>query len=207
MDEKCRVILSDSVFTQTPSLVDLVRVVRLIMHRLPAQQSESEGAVTGLLLVLARIVKRSKAVLSPGDFSSLKAMVFEHQGVLKEMFIAGGSAQGAPFRSVIRGSSDGFIGTKQLLEASLVATSEIDRLLVSDIGRHWMDKLQLALLDSDSSFSVSLLDTPHSIFLTPHSRSNSHYCGFNTSTQKSSSPYSTHSHPPSTAWPPPPFRK
>jgi nucleolar pre-ribosomal-associated protein 1 len=98
-DEKCRVVLSDSVFTRTPSLVDLMRVVRLIMHRLHAQQqSESEGSVTGLLLVLAGIVKRSKAVLSPGEFTSLKAMVFEHQGVLKEMFMAGGSVQGALFQ-------------------------------------------------------------------------------------------------------------
>ena len=101
MDEKCRVVLSDSVFTQTPSLVDLVRVVRLIMHRLPAQQSESEGAVTGLLLVLARIVKRSKAVLSPGQFTSLKAMVFEHHGVLAEMFMAGGPTQGALFSPLL----------------------------------------------------------------------------------------------------------
>jgi hypothetical protein len=65
------------------------------------------------------------------------------------------------FKSVVRGFSDGFIGTKQLLEASLVATLEVDRLVVSDIGRHWMDKLQLALLDSDSSFSVSSLADPH----------------------------------------------
>ena len=161
MDEKCRVVLSDSVFTPTPSLVDLVSVVRLIMHRLPGQQqSESEGVVTGLLLVLARIVKRSKAVLNSGEFASLKAMVFEHQGVFQEIFMAGSSAQGALFQSIVKGFSDGFIGTKQLLEASLVATSETDRLLVSVIGRHWMDKLQLALLDSDSSFSVSPLDTP-----------------------------------------------
>ena len=208
MDEKCRVVLCDSVFTQTPSLVDLVRVVRLIMHRLPAQQqSENEGAVTGLLLVLARIMKRSKVVLSPGEFTSLKAMVFEHHGVLEEMFMAGGPAQGALFHSVVRSFSDRFIGTKQLLEASLVATSETDRLLVSDIGRHWMDKLQLALLDNDSSFSVSPLDTPHFTFPIPHLRSNSRYCGFNTSTQKSSSPCSTQSPPPSTAWPPPPFWK
>ena len=102
LDEKCRVVLSDSVFTQTPSLVDLVGVVRLIMHRLPAQQqSENEGTVTGLLLVLARIVKRSKAVLSPGEFTSLKAMVFEHHGVLEEMFMAGGPTQGALFSPLL----------------------------------------------------------------------------------------------------------
>ena len=48
--------------------------------------------------------------------------------------MAGSSAQGVLFHSAVKGFSDGFIGTKLLLEASLVATSEIERLLVSDIG-------------------------------------------------------------------------
>jgi len=81
-DATCRKILADRALMDTPSVVDIKRVVCLIEHRL--SRSEGRDYLThGLLTLLASIMECLLSTMSPGDVLALKEFIFVRPGIIK----------------------------------------------------------------------------------------------------------------------------
>ena len=92
MDKKYQTILSDTVFTQTPTLVELMRVVHLIMHALAASQQRDE-IIRAHLSIIAFIFQQSKRNLPAASLESLKELIFVHAGVIKDVLMTRSSSE------------------------------------------------------------------------------------------------------------------
>jgi len=86
MDKTHQTMLSDTVFTQTPTLVELTRVVHLVMHTITASRPRDD-IVRAQLSIIASIFQHSKNVLPVASLDSLKELVFVHPGVLKDVMM------------------------------------------------------------------------------------------------------------------------
>ncbi|KAF8164735.1 ribosome 60S biogenesis N-terminal-domain-containing protein [Crassisporium funariophilum] len=140
-DETSRTILVQSIFTHTPSLVDVVRVVHLLVHRIAASRKRDD-VVKGHLSLLALITKSSNLVLPSADYSTLKEIIFLRPGVLKDVMMSSSSPVSLE-------------GVQLLLAAALVPSSGDDRKLVSDISSHWTNVVKLSLEDDQHPSSIS----------------------------------------------------
>jgi hypothetical protein len=71
----------------TPSVVDIKRVVCLIEHRL--SHSESRDYLThGLLVLLSSIMERVLSTMSSGDTLALKEFIFIRPGIIKTSLLS-----------------------------------------------------------------------------------------------------------------------
>ena len=89
---KWSLILSDMVFTQTPTLVELMQVVHLVMHAITASRPRDE-IVRAQLSIIASVFRQSKSVLPVSALDSLKELVFIHPGVLKDVMMTSSSSE------------------------------------------------------------------------------------------------------------------
>jgi len=83
LDKNNQMILLDMVFTQTPTLVELMQVVH---HAITASQPRDE-IVRAQLSIIASIFRQSKSLLPVSSLDSLKELVFIHPGVLKDVMM------------------------------------------------------------------------------------------------------------------------
>src|ERR1700678_2136105 len=80
------------VFTQTPTLVELMQVVHLVMHAITASRPRDE-IVRAQLSIIASIFRQSKSLLPVSSLDSLKELVFVHPGVLKDVMMMSSSSK------------------------------------------------------------------------------------------------------------------
>ena len=86
MDKTYQTILSNSVFSRTPTLVELTQVLLLVMHSIAASRPRDE-VIEAQLFIIASILQQSKAVLPVNSLDSLKELVFVRPGVLKDIMM------------------------------------------------------------------------------------------------------------------------
>jgi hypothetical protein len=86
-DEKCRDILVETAFGDTPTLVNVKRVISLISHRLTTSREEGTLA-RGLLLLLACVVERASSVFSAAQIMALKEAIFTHSEVIRSYLVS-----------------------------------------------------------------------------------------------------------------------
>ena len=91
MDKSFQTILSDIVFTQTPTLVDLTRVTYLVMHSIAASRSRDE-IVRAQLSIIASVFEQSKTILPVNSLDSLKEFIFVRSGVLQDILMTTSSS-------------------------------------------------------------------------------------------------------------------
>jgi hypothetical protein len=84
MDKSLQSILSDIVFTQTPTLVELTRVIHLVIHSIAASRPRNE-IIRAQLSIIASIFQRSKTILPVNSLDSLKELIFVRSGVLQDI--------------------------------------------------------------------------------------------------------------------------
>src|ERR1700678_2686464 len=80
------------VFTQMPTLVELMQVVHLVMHAITASRPRDE-IVRAQLSIIASVFRQSKSVLPVSALDSLKELVFIHPGVLKDVMMTSSSSE------------------------------------------------------------------------------------------------------------------
>ena len=158
MDKNHQMILLATVFTQTPTLVELTQVVRLIMHAISASRPRDE-ILRAQLSIIASIFQQSKSILPVASLDSLKELVFVRPGVLKDIMMSMSS------KGILQGELTFFVGppfpfsqtisgVQSLTEAILSPTLENDRKLVSDISYYWVTVVKGGL-DDKNEYSVS----------------------------------------------------
>ena len=87
IDKTYQTILTDTIFTRTPTLVELTQAVHFIMHAIVASRPRDE-IIKAQLSIVASIFQRSKSVLPVNSLDSLKEFVFVRPGVLKDLMMA-----------------------------------------------------------------------------------------------------------------------
>jgi nucleolar pre-ribosomal-associated protein 1 len=92
MDKNFQTILSDIVFTQTPTLVELMRVTHLVMHSIAASRPRDE-IVRAQLTIIASVFQRSKTILPVDSLDSLKELIFVRSGVLRDIMMTTSSSE------------------------------------------------------------------------------------------------------------------
>ena len=103
MDKNHQMILLATVFTQTPTLVELTQVVRLIMHAISASRPRDE-ILRAQLSIIASIFQQSKSILPVASLDSLKELVFVRPGVLKDIMMSMSS------KGILQGKLTFFVG-------------------------------------------------------------------------------------------------
>ena len=156
MDKSHQTILSNTVFSRSPSLVELTQVVRLVVHSIAAARPQDE-IIRAQLIIIASILQQSKNVLPVNSIDSLKELVFVRPGVLKDIMMT------MPSSEILQGNlnlllsspfSLSISGVHFLSEAILSPASQNDRKLVSDISYYWVTAVKGGLDDKDE-YSVS----------------------------------------------------
>ena len=156
MDKSFQTILSDIVFTQKPTLVELTRVTHLVIHSIAASRPRDE-IIRAQLSIIASVFQKSKTILPVNSLDSLKELIFVRSGVLKDIMMTTMSSevlQGDHNMVVVLSFSHSISGVKILSEAVLTPASQNDRKLVSDISYHWVTAVKVGLDDEDEN-SVS----------------------------------------------------
>ena len=92
MDKSFQTILSDMVFTQTPTLVELTRVIHLVLHSIAASRPRDE-IIRAQLTIIASVFQQSKAILPVNSLDSLKELIFVRSGVLRDIMITTSSGE------------------------------------------------------------------------------------------------------------------
>ena len=92
MDKSFLTTLSNIVFTQTPTLVDLTRVTHLVMHSIAASRSRDE-LVRAQLSIIASVFENSKTILPVNSLDSLKEFIFVRSGVLQDILMTTSSSE------------------------------------------------------------------------------------------------------------------
>ena len=92
VDKSFQTILSDVVFTQTPTLVDLMRVTHLVMHSIAASRQQDE-IIRAQLTIIASVLQQSKTVLPVNSLDSLKELIFVRSGVLRDIMMTSSSSE------------------------------------------------------------------------------------------------------------------
>ncbi|KAJ6613338.1 ribosome 60S biogenesis N-terminal-domain-containing protein [Mycena sp. CBHHK59/15] len=135
-DDQCREILANAAFTNVPTLADLKRMVCLINHSLSASRDVPK-LMSGLLLLLAAISRRSSLNLSSADFTDLKEQIFLHSGVMVGLCTSSSLAEV-------------YAGLHRFLESVLDPTKDGDRRVTSHISNHWLS----VLMNSNSEEAI-----------------------------------------------------
>ena len=92
VDKSFQTILSDVVFTQTLTLVDLMRVTHLVMHSIAASRQQDE-IIRAQLTIIASVLQQSKTVLPVNSLDSLKELIFVRSGVLRDIMMTSSSSE------------------------------------------------------------------------------------------------------------------
>ena len=92
VDKNLQAILSDIVFTQTPTLLELTRVIHLVMHSIAASRPRDE-IVRAQLTIIASVFQQSKAILPVSSLDSLKELIFVRSGVLQDIMMTTSSSE------------------------------------------------------------------------------------------------------------------
>jgi hypothetical protein len=92
MDKSLQTILSDMVFTQTPTLVELTRVTHLVMHSIAASRPRDE-IITAQLSIIAFVFQQSTTILPVNSLDSLKELIFVRSGVLQDIMMTTSSSE------------------------------------------------------------------------------------------------------------------
>ena len=157
MDKKFQTILSDMVFTQTPTLVELVQVTHLVMHSIAASRPQNK-IIRAQLSIIASVFQQSKTILPVNSLDSLKELIFVRSGVMQDIMMTTSSSEVLQGNHNLLLSSPFLIvcisGIHILSEAILNPASQNDRKLVSDISYHWVTAVKVGLDDKDE-YSVS----------------------------------------------------
>jgi hypothetical protein len=94
MDKSLQTILSDMVFTQTPTLVELTRVTHLVMHSITASRPRDEIIrAPSQLSIVASLFQQSKTILPVNSLDSLKELIFVRSGVLQDIMMSTSSSE------------------------------------------------------------------------------------------------------------------
>ncbi|KAF8959548.1 ribosome 60S biogenesis N-terminal-domain-containing protein [Flammula alnicola] len=131
VNEHDQIVLSNSVFVQRPTLVDVTRAVYLVMHAVSAARQQDE-VLKGHISLLARILKAASAVLSSSDLNTIQEVIFVQPGILKDIMMS-------------PSSSDVLESIELVLESTVKPSSESDCKLVSGISDHWFNVLKTGL--------------------------------------------------------------
>ena len=91
MDKSFQNVLSDTVFTQTPTLVELTRVTRLVMHSISISRPRDES-IRAHLSIIASVFRQSKTILPVNSLDSLKEIIFVRSGVLLDIMMTTSSS-------------------------------------------------------------------------------------------------------------------
>ena len=86
MDKSLQTILSDTVFTQTPTIVELTRVTHLVMHSIAASRPRDD-VIRAQLSIIASVFQQSKTILPVDSLDSLKELIFVRSGVLQDIMM------------------------------------------------------------------------------------------------------------------------
>ena len=92
VDKSFQTILSDIVFTQTPTLVDLMRVTHLVIHSIAASRQQDE-INRAQLTIIASVLQQSKTILPVNSLDSLKELIFVRSGVLRDIMMTSSSSE------------------------------------------------------------------------------------------------------------------
>ena len=92
VDKNLQAILSDIIFTQTPTLLELTRVIHLVMHSIAASRPRDE-IVRAQLTIIASVFHQSKAILPVSSLDSLKELIFVRSGVLQDIMMTTSSSE------------------------------------------------------------------------------------------------------------------
>ncbi|KAF8219132.1 hypothetical protein L208DRAFT_1448990 [Tricholoma matsutake] len=139
----CRTILADAASKGAPAVVDIKRVVCLIEHRLSHSEGRSHIGY-GLIMLLTSILERLSLTMSSVDILSLKEFVFVRPGIIKT------SLMSETLSDLVR---DGY---HQLVKIVLDPRSQGDRMLISDISNHWLERVKNSLRSDNLVSSASL---------------------------------------------------
>ena len=92
MDKSLQTILSDTVFTQKPTLVELTRVTQLVMHSIAASRPRDE-IIRAQLSIIASVFQQLKTILPGDSLDSLKEFIFVRSGVLQDIMMTTSSSE------------------------------------------------------------------------------------------------------------------
>lgn len=144
----CRTILADAASKGAPAVVDIKRVVCLIEHRLSHSEGRSHIGY-GLIMLLTSILERLSLTMSSVDILSLKEFVFVRPGIIKT------SLMSETLSDLVRDGrfptlvflilADRSSGYHQLVKIVLDPRSQGDRMLISDISNHWLERVKNSL--------------------------------------------------------------
>ncbi|KAK0205877.1 ribosome 60S biogenesis N-terminal-domain-containing protein [Desarmillaria ectypa] len=138
-DQNGQETLVNAVFTHSPSLSDLKRVICQINHGLIVA-AERANLLRGLLQLLNSLITRSAFALPNTDYAALKGFVFTLESVQK---LCTASTLPELVREALR----------VLVKDTLDVNSPVERSFASDIAFHWLNEVQ-AGLDSDANVSL-----------------------------------------------------
>ena len=106
MDKSLQTTLSDMVFTQTPTLVELTQITHLVMHSIAASPPRDE-IISAQLSIIASVFQQSKTILPVNSLDSLKELIFIRSGLMQDLMTT------TPSSEVLQGNH------KLLLSSSL----------------------------------------------------------------------------------------
>ena len=92
MDKGLQTILSDMVFTQTPTLVELTRITHLVIHSIAASRQRDE-IIRAQLSIIASVFQQTKTILPINSLDSLKELIFVRSGVLQDIMMTTSSSE------------------------------------------------------------------------------------------------------------------
>ncbi|KAG6828136.1 hypothetical protein H0H92_009090 [Tricholoma furcatifolium] len=126
-DAACRQILVDAALNSKLNLVQAKRVACLISHRL---MGGSVKQTSGLLHLLASILKRASTILPSNHFVELKEAVLAHSNDIKSYLTSGSLPN-----TVLEGT------LHHLVDDVLDPTNVQDRVLIAGTSAHWLEVL------------------------------------------------------------------
>ena len=92
MEKNFQTILSDIVFTQTPTLVELTRITHLVMHSIAASRPRDK-IIRAQLTIIASVFQKSKTILPINSLDSLKELFFFCSGVSRDIIMMMSSSE------------------------------------------------------------------------------------------------------------------
>ena len=104
VDKTRQTILTDIVFTQMPTFVELTQVIHLVMHAIAASRPQDD-IVGAQLSIIASIFQQSKGILPVASLDLLKELVFTRAGVVKDIMM------GISSREILQGNLHLFLSS------------------------------------------------------------------------------------------------
>ncbi|KIL65208.1 hypothetical protein M378DRAFT_162474 [Amanita muscaria Koide BX008] len=143
-DLASRKVISQALFSSSPTLLDIKRMIRLISHGLGSSSSQDQYSHT-LLLLLAMIVEDAGHELSDSDLDALKEELFLRQGNLKTLCVTEGVS------AIMRE------GLKQFVQSTLYPVTESNRALVTDICAYWVNVIKSSLEPGETEVETAAI--------------------------------------------------